>query len=126
MIQCLLYWSIKSTLSQEKAFQEWKFLLYDSDNEPIGQFETDDEGYIWIRKELPEGKYKLRELEPAEGYISDNSEKTFYAERQNNRNRVGEYTGSQSDRYYKTFFWVQWTDRSSCRFSIVWCSIWNL
>lgn len=58
-----------------------KFLLYDSDNEPIGQFETDDEGYIWIRKELPEGKYKLRELEPAEGYISDNSEKTFYVQK---------------------------------------------
>ena len=57
------------------------FLLYDSDNEPIGQFETDDEGYIWIRKELPEGKYKLRELEPAEGYISDNSEKTFYVQK---------------------------------------------
>lgn len=58
-----------------------KFLLYDSDNEPISQFETDDEGYIWIRKELPEGKYKLRELEPAEGYISDNSEKTFYVQK---------------------------------------------
>lgn len=58
-----------------------KFLLYDSDNEPIGQFETDDEGYIWIRKELPEGKYKLKELEPAEGYISDNSEKTFYVQK---------------------------------------------
>ena len=58
-----------------------KFLLYDSDNEPIGQFETDDEGYIWIRKELPEGKYKLRELEPAEGYISDNSEKIFYVQK---------------------------------------------
>ena len=58
-----------------------KFLLYDSDNEPIGQFETDDEGYIWIRKELPEGKYKLRELEPAEGYISDNNEKTFYVQK---------------------------------------------
>ena len=58
-----------------------KFLLYDSDNEPIGQFETDDEGYIWIRKELPEGKYKLRELEPAEGYISDKSEKTFYVQK---------------------------------------------
>lgn len=58
-----------------------KFLLYDSDNEPIGQFETDDKGYIWIRKELPEGKYKLRELEPAEGYISDNSEKTFYVQK---------------------------------------------
>lgn len=58
-----------------------KFLLYDSDNEPIGQFETDDEGYIWIRKEFPEGKYKLRELEPAKGYISDNSEKTFYVQK---------------------------------------------
>lgn len=58
-----------------------KFLLYDSDNEPIGQFETDDEGYIWIRKELPEGKYKLRELKPAEGYISDDSEKTFYVQK---------------------------------------------
>ena len=58
-----------------------KFLLYDSDNEPIGQFETDDEGYIWIRKELPEGKYKLRELEPAERYISDDSEKTFYVQK---------------------------------------------
>ena len=58
-----------------------KFLLYDSDGEPIGQFESDDEGYVWIRKELPEGKYKLRELEPAEGYISDDSVKTFYVQK---------------------------------------------
>ena len=64
-----------------EGIQGVKFLLYDSDNESIGQFETDDEGYIWIRKELPEGKYKLRELEPAEGYISDNSEKTFYVQK---------------------------------------------
>ncbi len=58
-----------------------KFLLYNSDNEPIGQFESDDQGYIWIRKELPEGKYKLREIEPAAGYLSDNSEKTFYVQK---------------------------------------------
>ncbi len=58
-----------------------KFLLYNADNEPIGQFESDDQGYIWIRRELPEGKYKLRELEPAEGYLSDNSEKTFYVQK---------------------------------------------
>ena len=38
-----------------------KFLLYNADNEPIGQFESDDQGYIWIRKELPEGKYKYSE-----------------------------------------------------------------
>lgn len=64
-----------------EGIQGVKFLLYDSNNEPIGQYETDDEGYIWIRKELPEGKYKLRELEPAEGYIADNSEKTFYIQK---------------------------------------------
>ncbi len=58
-----------------------KFLLYDADNEPIGQFESDDQGYIWIRKELPEGKYKLREIEPAPGYLSDNSVKTFYVQK---------------------------------------------
>ena len=58
-----------------------KFLLYDSDGEPIGQFESDDEGYVWIRKELPEGRYKLRELESAEGYISDDSVKTFYVQK---------------------------------------------
>ncbi len=57
-----------------------KFLLYDSGNEPIGQFESDDEGYVWIRKELPEGKYKLREIEPANGYLSDDSVKTFYVQ----------------------------------------------
>lgn len=58
-----------------------KFLLYDSDNDPIGQFETDEEGYIYINKELPEGKYKLRELEPAEGYIADDEVKTFYVKK---------------------------------------------
>lgn len=58
-----------------------KFLLYDRDGEPIGQFESDDEGYVWIKKELPEGRYKLRELESAEGYISDDSVKTFYVQK---------------------------------------------
>ncbi len=58
-----------------------KFLLYDRDGEPIGQFESDDEGYVWIKKELSEGRYKLRELESAEGYISDDSVKTFYVQK---------------------------------------------
>lgn len=58
-----------------------KFLLYGRDGEPIGQFESDDEGYVWIKKELPEGRYKLRELESAEGYISDDSVKTFYVQK---------------------------------------------
>ena len=58
-----------------------EFLLYDGDGEPIGQFESDNEGYVWIRKELPEGKYKLREIEAAEGYISDDEVKTFYVQK---------------------------------------------
>ena len=58
-----------------------KFLLYDSDNNPIGQYETDNNGYVYINKELPEGKYMLRELEPAEGYISDDEVKTFYVKK---------------------------------------------
>ncbi|MBQ7757495.1 SpaA isopeptide-forming pilin-related protein [Anaerotignum sp.] len=53
------------------------FILYDADNNPIGQFETDDEGYIYIEDELPAGKYKLRELEPAEGYLADNKVRTI-------------------------------------------------
>ncbi len=39
-----------------KGISGVKFLLYNENNEPIGQFESDDEGYVWIRKELPEGK----------------------------------------------------------------------
>lgn len=53
------------------------FILYDADNKPIGQYETDDEGYIYIEDELPAGKYKLRELEPAEGYLADNKVRTI-------------------------------------------------
>jgi len=43
-----------------------KFLLYDAKDNPIGQFISDDQGYVWLDKELPAGKYKLRELEPAD------------------------------------------------------------
>ncbi len=58
-----------------------KFLLYDADNNPIGQFETDDQGYIHIEDELPEGQYKLRELEPADGYLRDDVPRTFYVKK---------------------------------------------
>lgn len=61
-----------------------KFLLYDEDRNPIGEFVSDDDGYVYITAEdLPEGantsgRFYLRELEAAEGYILDEEYKTVY------------------------------------------------
>ena len=61
-----------------------KFLLYDEDRNPIGEFVSDDNGYVYITAEnLPDGantsgRFYLRELEAAEGYILDKEYKTVY------------------------------------------------
>lgn len=61
-----------------------KFLLYDEDRNPIGEFTSDDEGWVYITAdELPDGantsgRFYLRELEAAEGYILDEEYKTVY------------------------------------------------
>ncbi len=61
-----------------------KFLLYDEDRNPIGEFTSDDEGYVYITADdLPDGantsgRFYLRELEAAEGYILDKEYKTVY------------------------------------------------
>ena len=52
------------------------FLLYDSTNTPIGQYTSDDRGYVYIEG-LESGRYYLRELEN-EGYILDTEKKTVY------------------------------------------------
>lgn len=60
------------------------FLLYDEDKNPIGEFVTDDDGYIYITADdLPDGantsgRFYLRELEAAEGYELDKEYKTVY------------------------------------------------
>ena len=54
------------------------FLLYDEHDNPLGQFVSDNEGYVWLDKELEEGKYKLRELQPADGYLPDDVPRTIY------------------------------------------------
>jgi len=54
------------------------FLLYDEHDNPLGQFVSDNEGYVWLDRELEEGKYKLRELQPAEGYLPDDVPRTIY------------------------------------------------
>lgn len=57
-----------------------KFVLYDSGKNPIGEYTTDQDGYIYIDDELTPGKYYLRELEAADGYILDEQYKTVYVE----------------------------------------------
>ena len=52
------------------------FLLYDSSNTPIGQYTSDNRGYVYI-EDLESGRYYLRELEN-EGYIVDTEKKTVY------------------------------------------------
>lgn len=60
------------------------FLLYDEDRNPIGEFTSDDDGWVYITADdLPDGanssgRFYLRELEAAEGYILDEEYKTVY------------------------------------------------
>lgn len=56
------------------------FLLCDSGKNPLMRLKTDQDGYAYVEKELPAGKYYLRELEPAEGYLPDRQYKTIYVE----------------------------------------------
>ena len=53
------------------------FLLYDSNHKPIGQYTSDDRGYVYIDDLTGSGRYYLRELEN-EGYIVDDGLKTVY------------------------------------------------
>ena len=57
-----------------------KFVLYDANKKPIGEYTSDDRGYIYI-DEIPgglSGRFYLRELEAAPGYTLDNQYKTVY------------------------------------------------
>ena len=57
-----------------------KFLISDASGHPVGTYESDNEGYVYIERELPDGKYTARELECADGYILDTVPKTFYVQ----------------------------------------------
>jgi len=57
-----------------------KFVIYDSGKNPIMEVTTDQDGYAWVNEELTPGKYYIRELEAADGYIRDEQYKTVYVE----------------------------------------------
>ena len=54
------------------------FLLYDGNHNPIGEYVTDQDGYIYADEELADGRYYLREIKAAPGYVLDPELKTIY------------------------------------------------
>ena len=57
-----------------------KFLVYDQNKNPIGEYTSDDQGYVYIDDLTVQGKGRLyiRELEAAPGYELDKEYKTVY------------------------------------------------
>ena len=53
------------------------FLLYDGNHRPIGEYSSDQRGYVYIDNLTESGRHYLRELEN-EGYVSDTELKTVY------------------------------------------------
>ena len=54
------------------------FLLYDGNHNPIGEYVTDQDGYIYADEGLTDGRYYLREIKAAPSYVLDSELKTIY------------------------------------------------
>lgn len=54
------------------------FLLYDANHNPIGEYVSDQDGYVYMDEGLEDGRYYLREIRAADGYIRDDTLKTIY------------------------------------------------
>ena len=72
-----------------------KFLLCDNNRNPIGQYESDQDGYVYIAEGLADGRYFLRELEAAEGYDLDETVKTVYVKAGKTTEITWENTGER-------------------------------
>lgn len=55
-----------------------KFMVYDHNSWPVEQLVTDQNGYAYTETPLTEGRYYVREIEAAEGYLPDNQDKSIY------------------------------------------------
>lgn len=56
------------------------FLVSDAKGNPVGQYTSDQDGYVYVDGDLDDGKYLAREIQQAEGYLPDTTIKTFYVE----------------------------------------------
>ena len=76
------------------------FLLYDSNHNPIGEYVTDQDGYIYADEGLADGRYYLREIKAAQGYVLDPELKTIYV-------RAGATTE------------IEWSNSAECQIQII-------
>ena len=67
----------KVSTADGKGIYGVHFLLYDAQHNPIGEYVSDQRGYVYIDDLTESGRYYLRELEN-EGYIPDTELKTVY------------------------------------------------
>ena len=56
------------------------FMVYDNNKKPVEQIVTDQNGYAYTDTALEAGRYYVRELETAEGYLEDKEYKTIIVE----------------------------------------------
>lgn len=56
------------------------FLVSDAKGNPVGQYTSDQDGYVYVDGDLDDGKYLAREIQQAEGYLPDTTVKTFWVE----------------------------------------------
>ena len=56
------------------------FMVYDANMKPVEQIVTDQNGYAYTDTALEAGRYYVRELEAAEGYLEDKEYKTIIVE----------------------------------------------
>ncbi|MFI3249754.1 MAG: SpaA isopeptide-forming pilin-related protein, partial [Eubacteriales bacterium] len=61
-----------------EGLQGVTFLLSDSKNNPLGQYVSDSNGYVLMDDDLADGQYFIRELSTIDGYILDDTLRTFY------------------------------------------------
>ena len=66
----------------KKGIYGVRFLVYDQNKNPIGEYSSDNQGYVYIDDLTVQGKGRLyiRELEAAPGYELDKEYKTVYVQ----------------------------------------------
>ena len=56
------------------------FVLYDAGRNPVGEYVSDQDGYVYMDEGLADGRYYIREIKAADGYVLDDEVKTVYVQ----------------------------------------------
>ncbi len=68
----------KTDSATDKGIYGVVFMVYDANMKPVEQIVTDQNGYAYTDTALEAGRYYVRELEAAEGYVLDKEYKTIF------------------------------------------------